>query len=573
MRNLKHIFAQELFIGFVSKVTAEGVNVHVPSSERISKFLHLGDEFHGGLINNYVVIEGETCGFIGRVISTEIPEKERLEISEKAMNTKTLHPLIKLEIQTIFDFYEFKFVKSISDFPNVGAKVYHARKEVIDVFVKQLDVSYIEGQKSTKDFARLLNDTNVDINVTLQSLFSRHFAIVGTTGGGKSWTTAKLVESIVENDNKVILLDATGEYKPVVETLERRHLAKSVIIGETHILPYNELTLDDFFFLTEPAEKSQKPKLLEAIRSLKLVKELGADLENLNGNNYIQVVDGLRCLKKEGNLREPLLSSFAQNYAIINSNNLDFSIKELAMQIENECIYESDYNRKQYFGAREGTSLGYNISLIGRINSILSNDRFNSIFNFNGLSELASVLETIRTFTESADKVLCIDLSSLPFQYNIREIIVNIIGDRVLDIARSKHYMDSPMVLILDEAHQFLNKNLSSDYDSFCLDAFDNIAKEGRKYGLFLGITTQIPRDIPVGTLSQIGTFIVHRLINYRDKETITNALSSANREILSYLPDLGAGEAILSSVELKMPLLIKVNKPESEPASSTPRF
>lgn len=573
MRNLKHIFAQELFIGFVSKVTAEGVNVHVPSSERISKFLHFGDEYHAGLINNYVVVEGEECGFIGRVISTEIPEKERLEISEKAINTKNLHPLIKLEIQTIFDFYDFKFIKSISDFPNIGAKVYHARKEVINVFVKQLDVSYSDGQKRTKEFAKLLNDTDVDIDVTLQSLFSRHFAIVGTTGGGKSWTTAKLVENIVDNGNKVVLLDATGEYKPVADKYIQENLAQRIVIGETHILPYVELTLDDFFFLTEPSEKSQKPKLLEAIRSLKLVKHLGAGLENLGGNNYVQIIDGMRCLKKEGNLREPLLTAFAQNYSTINSNNLDFGIKALSMQIENECIYESDYNKKQNYGAREGTSLGYNISLIGRINSILSNERFDSIFNFGKTSRLPSVLEIIREFTQSTDKVLCIDLSSLPFQHNIREIIVNIIGDRVLDIARAKKYLQSPMVLILDEAHQFLNKKLSSDYDSFSLDAFDNIAKEGRKYGLFLGITTQIPRDIPVGTLSQIGTFIVHRLINYRDKETIINALSSANREILSYLPDLGAGEAILSSVELKMPLLIKVNKPDSEPASSTPKF
>jgi DNA helicase HerA-like ATPase len=129
------------------------------------------------------------------------------------------------------------------------------------------------------------------------------------------------------------------------------------------------------------------------------------------------------------------------------------------------------------------------------------------------------------------------------------------------------------MVVMLDEAHQFLNKSLSNDYDNFTLDAFDNIAKEGRKYGLFLGITTQMPRDIPVATLSQIGTFIVHRLINYRDKETIINALSNANRNILSYLPDLGVGEAILSCIELKMPLLIKVNQPNNKPDSSTPKL
>lgn len=572
MKNGKHIFAQELFIGFVSKVTAEGVSVHVPSSERISKFLHIGDDFHGGLVNTYVVVEGEDNGFIGKVISTEIPEKERLEISEKAISTKSLHPLIRLEIQTLFDYYDFRFIKSVSDFPNVGAKVYHARKEVVDAFVKQLEVNATPGQKKTLEFATLLNNKDVKIDVTLQSLFSRHFAVVGTTGGGKSWTTAKLVENIVENDHKVVLLDATGEYMPLALKLQSIGVADNVTIGETHVIPYKALTMEDLFYLTEPSEKSQKPKLLDAVRSLKLIQHLGDALNNIEGNNYIQEVAGIKYLEKTGKKRQPLLGKLAENYRRVNDDSLSFDIKALPLQIENECIYDTGYN-KELFGAREGTSLGYNISLIGRINSILGNQRFDSVFDFSGNSELQNLIESIEAFKSNDKKVLCIDLSSLPFQYNIREIVVNIIGDKLLSLARDKHFITSPMVVMLDEAHQFLNKSLSNDYDNFTLDAFDNIAKEGRKYGLFLGITTQIPRDIPVGTLSQIGTFIVHRLINYRDKETITNALSTANRDVLSYLPDLGAGEAILSSIELKMPLLIKVNEPSSKPDSSTPKF
>ncbi len=105
------------------------------------------------------------------------------------------------------------------------------------------------------------------------------------------------------------------------------------------------------------------------------------------------------------------------------------------------------------------------------------------------------------------------------------------------------------------------------------LDAFDQIAKECRKYGLFLCLSTQMPRDIPIGTLSQMGTFIVHRLINHFDKEAIANACSSANRNILSFLPILGEGEAILTGVDFLMPLSIKINPPEQEPDSRTPLF
>lgn len=571
MRNLKHIFAQELFIGFVSKVNAEGVNIHVPSSERISKFLHVGNEFHGGLINTYMVIEGEECGFIGRVISTEIPEKERLEISEKAITTRSLHPLIKLEIQTLFDYYDFKFMKSISDFPNVGAKVYHARKEVIDAFVKQLDVSYDEGRKRTHEFATLLNDDAVGIDVSLQSLFSRHFAIVGTTGGGKSWTTAKLVENIVLGQRKVVLLDATGEYKPLVDHYLQKGMAISTSLCNTHVIPYQSLTLEDLFFLTEPSEKSQKPKMFDAIRTLKLLNEKEVEIRS-GTEGFVEESNGVKTLRKEGKIRQRLLSLYTDNYALINSNNLNFDIKSLPLQIEKECIWETGRSDDIY-GGKDATSLGYCISLIGRINNLLRTERYNKVFNFNSENTNSSLLNAIDDFVDGDLNLLSVDLSYLPYQYNIREIVVNIIGDKLLNMSRGNKFRDVPLVVVLDEAHQFLNKSLNSDYDTFSLDAFDNIAKEGRKYGLFLGITTQIPRDIPIGTLSQIGTFIVHRLINYRDKEIITNTISSANREILSYLPDLGAGEAVLSSIELKMPLLIKVNPPEIAPKSETPQF
>jgi DNA helicase HerA-like ATPase len=127
-------------------------------------------------------------------------------------------------------------------------------------------------------------------------------------------------------------------------------------------------------------------------------------------------------------------------------------------------------------------------------------------------------------------------------------------------------------VVLLDEAHQFLNKTVQDEYYSVQpLDAFDLIAKECRKFGLFICLATQMPRDIPMGTLSQIGTFIVHRLINKYDKESIENACSAANRSALSFLPVLGRGEAILLGVDLPMPISIRVKPPGRRPFSKTP--
>lgn len=114
--------------------------------------------------------------------------------------------------------------------------------------------------------------------------------------------------------------------------------------------------------------------------------------------------------------------------------------------------------------------------------------------------------------------------------------MVNAIGNHLLSEARKGLYKDSPIIVFIDEAHQFLNKSIADEYFSAKpLDAFEQISKEARKYGLFLCIATQMPRDIPLGTLSQMGTFVVHRLINEQDKKAVENAASAANRNSLSF--------------------------------------
>lgn len=84
---------------------------------------------------------------------------------------------------------------------------------------------------------------------------------------------------------------------------------------------------------------------------------------------------------------------------------------------------------------------------------------------------------------------------------------------------------------------------------------------------------TQMPRDIPLGTLSQMGTFLVHRLINEQDKKAVESAASAANRNILSFLPILGEGEALIVGVDFPMPLIVKINAPTKKPDSRTPKL
>jgi len=174
----------------------------------------------------------------------------------------------------------------------------------------------------------------------------------------------------------------------------------------------------------------------------------------------------------------------------------------------------------------------------------------------------------------SKEQLFIISLKDASFERGLREILVNAIGSFLLEEARAYKFKEAPVVLFLDEAHQFLKKTITDDFfNDLELDAFDKIAKECRKHGLFLCISTQMPRDIPIGTLSQIGTFIVHRLINEFDRNVIEKACAEGNKNSLAYLPMLKAGEALLVSIEMPMPVMIKMKEPVIKPYSNTPKL
>jgi hypothetical protein len=127
--------------------------------------------------------------------------------------------------------------------------------------------------------------------------------------------------------------------------------------------------------------------------------------------------------------------------------------------------------------------------------------------------------------------------------------------------------------LFLDEAHQFLNKTLGDENNRYSLDAFELIAKEGRKFSLNICISTQRPRDIPEGVLSQMGALIVHRLTNDRDREVVERACGEFSKSVAAFLPNLVPGEAMIVGVDFPIPVTVQISEPTSKPDSMGPDF
>lgn len=583
-------FRHEYFLGYINQVLPQFVKVHFPSSVLLNGFTHYGQEFNGGLVGNFVVIEGEKYGFLGQITELSLPESERLSLNEKAFQTSDFHPTGKIEILLSFDLYDpFTVKKGLTAYPNIGAKVFVSSGELVQEYMSRFGVKEGESSDAIK-LGHLVSNPSTEVKVNLQSVFGRHCAVVGTTGGGKSYTVSKLVESLINSENKAILIDATGEYS----SFDKLNNCQECKLGVDCHFHYSNLSVSDLFVMFRPSGQVQQPILLEAINSLKLAAILERESASYNptttnsivtynfkGKNSkdmsIDLDDG--CVVKQGKKTLPFNRLCAKYSNELNDfNKTNFNIQKLTKQINNECF--------QIFGDEWGRTIdnrnqGNASSLILRIHQALSDPEFKKVFGFDNVFK-KDVIPEIQNFIKpnSTNTLLRIAFDSVPFSFQIREIVANALGSFLLKTARDgsfdskKDASKKPMVLLIDEAHQFVNKTIRDEYfESVRLDAFDLIAKECRKHGLFLCIATQIPRDIPHGTLSQMGTFIVHRLINHNDKEAISNACSSANRNTLEFLPILGEGEAILTGVDFPMPVVIKFGLPQNEPNSKTPKL
>ena len=567
-------FDSSRFIGYLSKVSPIACFFHFPKYNLLNKFSHYGEEFSGGMVGSFVVIEGEDFGFFGKINEVSIPEKEQVFLNEKRIENSNLHPVGKIELLMSFNYYNREVQKGIEQFPQLGSKVYLSSsnflKEVFETFVNKNELV-----DNLFEIATLKNEEETTVSLNPESIFGRHCAIIGTTGGGKSYTVTNLLEELIRHKGKAILFDATGEYRPLANKYST-DIESYTFIPEVNenrgVFHYSHLNIEDIFLMLKPSEQTQKPLLMEAIKSLKL-------LEVINSTERATLtIDSNGALVKENQEKRPLRTLMAKYSDQVNSPIANFDFTKLIYQITNECVYPTRYNDTTKWGGADNKTKDYAVSLMLRINNLLSGDTGELNKQLFGIGETVNsainIMNLVDSFMDMTnDKhILRISFEKVPFDSNIREVLVNAIGRMLLNKARKSEFKNNPLILFIDEAHQFINKTIFSDNGGNTqLTAFDNIAKECRKLGLYLCLSTQMPKDIPIGTLSQIGTFFVHRIINENDRNIIDKATANINKEALNYLPILSAGEVLVVSVDLPMPIILKIKEPNTKPDSATP--
>lgn len=562
----KGLLRPELFMGVVSSISARAVGVNLSEAGQPSGSHFSGGRYGRGEVGEFVLIESQQNLLLGRVTEVRLPEFDRRSIKPDYAGTSNLDAIGRIQLLGCVAMDDLIVTAGVDTYPRLGDRVYAAPHRFIALLPQLME-------RGAKDEHPVLLDLGVvdvaqesTISIKPERLFGRHCAILGATGGGKSWTTARIIEECIKHNAKLILIDATGEYRGFTgAAVKHCHLGDPVEEADSSIsccLPPTSFVESDFVAMFEPAGKVQGPKMRAAIRSLRLAN-LKPDLAR--GGCIIKI-----------NQSKELVHDAEQEAGV--SSKLDdprqpFDVSHLVAQIEQECVWPNGGFLKQpditKWGDRDDASYSHCLSLFSRINGVLTSPAFKRVFAPTD----SQLTQKIDGFIGSGRKLLRICLSGIAYEYHAREIIANAIGRHLLTKARDGAFQQLPTVVLVDEAHNFLGRHIGTEDYTSKLDAFESIAKEGRKYGLNICLASQRPRDITEGVLSQMGTLIVHRLTNDKDREVVERACGEIDRAASAFLSNLRPGEAAIIGTDFPIPLTIQIHEPTAKPKSDGPRY
>lgn len=551
----------QLFMGMISSVSASHARVNLSDASAPSGSHFEARRYGRGEVGELVLIEGQVSLVLGRLIEVRLPELER----------KTLKPIgdvtVGMDVLGIVQFLgavrtdTLRVSAGVVSYPRLGDRVYAAPHEFVAQIPRLLDAGLGSGTQVALEIGTVSGANGAGISARPEKLFGRHCAVLGATGGGKSWTVARLVQECAKHSAKVILLDATGEYRSLEGThVTHCHLGDPTAqaVGSVSCsLPASNFQESDFIALFEPAGRVQGPKLREAMRSLRLVK-----LEST------LTTDGL--LRKAGRKKKPAEDALKKYAAKVEDPATPFDVVRLSEQVFEECVFPSANSDQTVWGAYTDNDRTFCLGLVTRITALVTSRAFAPVFQSTG-NPLAAVVSEF--LADRQAKILRICLGGVSYEYMAREFIANAIGRLLLQLARSGRFDKNPLLVFVDEAHNFLGRTVGVEDMGVRLDAFELIAREGRKFGLNVCLATQRPRDLTESVLSQMGTLIVHRLTNDRDRDIVERACGEIDRAASAFLANLRAGEAAIIGVDFPIPLTVQIAEPEIRPMSDGPNY
>lgn len=537
-----------LLLGTVREVDTKKVSVNVKYDSDLQKAM-VGQlvclEIPGG-------VETWIIGIIEKVIkSCHAPDTEPdEEVDEKDAETITNTVKLVLVGTTRFEAIskQHVFSRAVGRLPQISAKCHVLKDKQLENFMTLLvnsantEGSLCLGKYTMDGTAKAYLDGN--------KFFQRHAALLGSTGSGKSWTVAAILEKAAQLPSaNLIAFDLHGEYS---ELSYARHLK----IPSTEELGTKSETLLYLPYWLLNAEEMQA---------------MFVDNNEFTAHNQVMAFQDLVVKEKKNFLQEQGRKKLANTFTL--DSPIPFPIDTVIEKL-------TDLNEEMEQGARglkQGKFFGQFSRLLMRLRSKLDDKRYGFLFHApdseHQYDSMASMAEKLMDCSETSSQIKIIDFSEVPS--DILPVIVSLVARIVYQI---QFWTDpqkrKPLVLVCDEAHLYLpKKDHKNPVEQRAIEAIEKIAKEGRKYGVALLVVSQRPSDVSATVLSQCNNIVALRLTNGDDQATLKKLMPDSMESLLEVLPIMDIGEALVVGDAVLLPSRIRVEPPEEKPLSATIDF
>ncbi|QXP71236.1 ATP-binding protein [Polaribacter sp. R2A056_3_33] len=466
-------------------------------------------------------------------------------------------------------------------------------KEATKASVEDIRSIYASGSKESKYerfcFAELAQSPKerIEVPVNGNKFFNKHFAIVGSTGSGKSHTTAKVLQNATKekksdfkglNNSHIIIFDIHSEYSTAFPNA-------NIINIDDLVLPYwllNADELEELFLESGDNNNYNQSSILRAIiTENKESNNPGVGKVYFDSPLKFDINEVLNCFY---NLKKETVNSDNELDIQISPSSKIFASEKEKYEHYFKAVYDFSNTRRSSAAAGHGISNGIFADgkidkFISRLSAKVNNPRLQQ-FLFGSKSKTITFEDTLKQFLgygyketvrkNAKSNVTIIDLSGVPFE--VLSITVSLISRLLFDFAyyykKNLGDNDIPLLLVYEEAHKYVPKSDLARFKS-SRASIERIAKEGRKYGISLAIVSQRPSELSETIFSQCNNFIAMRLTNPEDQNYVKRLLPDSLGSVTDILPSLQSGEALLIGEATVMPSIIKIDRCEHEPSSN----
>jgi len=517
-----------ILIGSLTEVRGDGMDARmVPEYSSEVPIITLGEEeILAGHLGAYVIIRQAHVGVLALVY--KMWEQDRFTANGERCTDRYISLIPVGEILE-----NGTFIRGVRHYPTPGGKVYAVGiHEINAIFSKFREYEFFIGQ--------LAVHRNYHLSLDPRALFGRHFAIIGQSGSGKSWTVTSLIQHTIRAMPKahIIMLDLHGEYcwKDDDGTLRSAFPKDTVNYVDALELemPYWMMTyaelVDLFIDRDDDGASMQMAFMREVLQQLKrkTAKDIGLASVSIDTPVY-------------------------------------FSLVEMYRQFKN-----ANEERKD-FGKVKGALFGQFDEFLVRMQSRFNDVRYDFLLKPKKRNKSETLADLLRDFiglrSGKHTNITVIDLSSVPT--DVRPAVSAQVGRLAYEFNYwNPRRREFPITLICEEAHAYIPREKGGQFEG-TKKMMERIAKEGRKYGVSIGVISQRPTELSETMLSQCSSFICLRITNPDDQAYVRGLVPEAEGDLTDILTSLGRGEALVLGEAAPLPTRVQIYRPNPEPKSN----